>query len=386
MDTETNQVMFALVRSAVCGDLLSDEEKSLYHTDLLSQMLKTAKKHDIAHLVAIGLQKNHLADDSVQQMEMEIFQAVYRYEQLNFELNRLCETLEKAKIPFLPLKGSVLRQYYPEPWMRTSCDIDVLVHSEDLDRAIAVLSDDLEYKSGCKNSHDVSMFTRTGRHIELHYDLVEDSILSSASKVIKRVWKTATLHKNYEYWHDMSDELFYFYHIAHIAKHFQNGGCGIRPFVDIWVLNHKMSFDKKRRLRMLERGALSTFGQQAELLSEIWFGHVQHTDITKQMQDYILRGGAYGTHENHIAVQQQKQGGRIRYALSRFFIPYDALKFYYPVLQKHRCLTPIMQVSRWCKLIFGGHVRRISKELRYNHNLSSTDANNMQIFLKNIGL
>ena len=29
----------------------------------------------------------------------------------------------------------------------------------------------------------------------------------------------------------MLDELFYFYHIAHMVKHFENGGCGIRPVV-----------------------------------------------------------------------------------------------------------------------------------------------------------
>ena len=38
--------------------------------------------------------------------------------------------IKKVQIPFLPLKGSVIRQYYPEPWMRTSCDIDILVDFE----------------------------------------------------------------------------------------------------------------------------------------------------------------------------------------------------------------------------------------------------------------
>ena len=46
--------------------------------------------------------------------------AIYRYEKINYELNRLRSALNEAQIPFIPLKGSVLRQYYPEPWMRTS--------------------------------------------------------------------------------------------------------------------------------------------------------------------------------------------------------------------------------------------------------------------------
>ena len=35
-------------------------------------------------------------------------------------LLRGCAVLEEAKIPYIPLKGTVLRDYYPEAWMRTS--------------------------------------------------------------------------------------------------------------------------------------------------------------------------------------------------------------------------------------------------------------------------
>ena len=43
MDNETSKVMFALLRSAVYSDLLSDEEKLLYNADILPQIVKTAK-------------------------------------------------------------------------------------------------------------------------------------------------------------------------------------------------------------------------------------------------------------------------------------------------------------------------------------------------------
>jgi hypothetical protein len=85
-------------------------------------------------------------------------------------------------------------------------------------------------------------------------------------------------------------------------------------------------------------------------------------------------------------VQQQKKGGRVKYALSKIFLPYDVIKFHYPVLQKHRCLTPLMQVRRWCKLIFCGHLKRSAKELQYNNSITDTEAKNIQNFLHNIGL
>ena len=53
----------------------------------------------------------------------------------------LKEALEKAEIPFLPLKGSVIRKYYPEPWMRTSCDIDLLIHKEEADNVVNLFTE-----------------------------------------------------------------------------------------------------------------------------------------------------------------------------------------------------------------------------------------------------
>ena len=386
MDTKTSNVMFKIFRSAVRGQQLLEEDKALYSAEMLPSIVASAKQHDILHLLVLGLKKNGLLTENEKSLHNQIFQAVYRYEQLQYELDSLCEALEKAKIPFLPLKGSVLRKYYPEPWMRTSCDIDILVHVEDLEKATAYLVDTLEFRKEGKNSHDVSLFSPTGIHLELHYDLVEDDRANSAAKVLENVWDRAVKRGGSEYHYEMPDELFYFYHIAHMAKHFEGGGCGIRPFIDLLVLNNQVEFDKEKRQSLLEEGGLSKFGSQVELLSEIWFGNAEHTEITRQIQDYILKGGVYGTNENRIAVQQQKQGGKFKYALSKIFLPYDVIKFHYPVLEKHKWLMPFMQVRRWCKLIFCGHLKRATHELKYNSALTKDAAEEAKTLLKNIGL
>ena len=387
MNKETSKVMFALLRSAVCGDLLSSEEISLHIPDMLPEIMSLAQKHDVIHLIVFALKKNGLLDEGNKNLESKMLIAVYSLEKLNYELTKLCAALEQAEIPFIPLKGSVLRQYYPEPWMRTSCDIDVLVHEEDLQRTVSYLSDNLGYRRESQNSHDISMFTQGGAHIEVHYDLVEDNRANSAAAVLKQIWNIAVKHDGCNYQYEMPDEMFYFYHIAHMAKHFVGtGGCGIRPFLDIWVLNHRVSFDREKRANLLSDGGLSVFAKQAELLSEVWFGNAEHTEITGQMEEYILRGGVYGTTTNRVAVQQQKQGGKVRYALFKIFIPYDVIKFHYPILQKHKWLTPIMEVRRWGKLIFCGHLKRTVKELKYNNTISEDVAAKTWALLKNVGL
>lgn len=271
--------------------------------------------------------------------------------------------------------------------MRTSCDIDVLVHAEDLQKTASYLADNLRYRRESQNSHDISMFTQGGVHIEVHYDLVEDGRVNSAAKVLKSIWNVAVKRAECNYQYEMSDEMFYFYHIAHMANHFVSaGGCGIRPFLDIWVLNHRIDFDREKREKLLSDGGLDVFAKQGEFLSEVWFGNAEHTEITRQMEEYILRGGVYGTTTNRVAVQQQKQGGKMKYALSKIFIPYDVIKFHYPILQKHKWLTPIMEVRRWGKLVFCGHLKRTVKELKYNSTISEDAAAETRTLLKNVGL
>lgn len=387
MNTETSKVMFALLRSAVCGDLLSSEEISLYSPDILPAITSLAQKHDVMHLIVFALKKNGLLDESNKNLESKMLITICRLEKLNYELIQLCEALEQAEIPFIPLKGSVLRQYYPEPWMRTSCDIDVLVHEEDLQRAVSYLSDNLGYRRESQNSHDISMFTQGGVHVEVHYELVENSSVNLAEAVLKRIWNVVTKHVRCNYQYEMPDEMFYFYHIAHMAKHFvATGGCGIRPFLDIWVLNHRIDFDREKREKLLSDGGLDVFAKQAELLSAVWFGNAEHTEITRQMEEYILRGGVYGTKTNQVVVQQQKKGGQLKYALSKIFIPYEKIKFHYPILQKHKWLTPIMEVRRWGKLIFCGHLKRTVNELKFNSRISEDVAAKTRTLLKNVGL
>lgn len=345
MDQRTIQILFALLRSAFRGTKLTEEERNNYSPDLLKDLLKISSKHDVVHLLVFGLKQNELISKENSDIEKCILKAVYRYERLRYEYENLCSALEKAQIPFLPLKGSVIRKYYPEAWMRTSCDIDVLVHKRDAERAKSVLVDGYGYVYHGKGSHDISLFAPTNIHIELHYDLVEDGIANESSEVLKNVWNMSIVHDKYAFWYEMPDDYYYFYHVAHMAKHFENGGCGIRPFIDLLILDGIPEADKEKRDKLLQQGNLLKFANAARKLSRTWFSNEQHDIITQQMEYYILRGGVYGSNENRITVQQQKKGGRIKYALSKIFIPYDVIKFHYPILQKHKWLTPFISKS-----------------------------------------
>lgn len=379
-------MLFALLRSAIRGTKLTEEERSSYDPEQLPELLKMSAKHDVDHLVVLGLKQNDLITKENAEIERHILLAVYRYEQIRYAYDNLCAALEKAQIPFIPLKGAVIRKYYPEAWMRTSCDIDVLVREGDLEKAKTVLVNDYGYADHGKGSHDISLYTPNNIHIELHYTLVEDGGPVVWRTILKDVWESSAVLEGKTYQHLMTDAMFCFYHVAHMARHFESGGCGIRPFIDLWIIDGIDGADAVRREDLLANGNLHRFADVALQLGRVWFSGAEHTETTKQMEQYILRGGVYGNNENRIAVQQQKKGGRMKYALSKIFISYDEIKFHYPILQEHKWLTPVMEIRRWFKLVFCGHAKRTLNELKYSQMIPADKGAATKKFLEDIGL
>ena len=381
------QIMMSAIRTQVCGaerirygELTDEQMRSLY---------SLSKSHDMAHIVSAELSEQGLLKDGEEISEKFRKQhmiAVFRYERINYELEELCAALEEARIPFMPLKGSCLRAYYPEPWMRTSCDIDVLVHSEDLQKATEYLKEHLGYEMTERGSHDISMFSPSGVHVELHYDLVEEGRANNCRKILGNAWNYAAPVSDGAFRHAFTDEMFYLYHIAHMAKHFENGGCGVRPYLDIWILDNILDYDKQARDDLLERGELLKFAESSRHLACVWFSNGTDDELTARIEQYILFSGVYGNIDNRIAVQQNKQGGRFKYILSRMFLPYDVIKLSYPILQKHRWLLPVMQIRRWFKVFFGGRFKRSLNEVNVNAKMSDERKQDTKALLESLGL
>ena len=158
-----------------------------------------------------------------------------------------------------------------------------------------------------RSTHDVALDSPSGVHVELHYDLVEEGRAKNAIKVLSTVWQDATPRQDCQFFYEMSDAFFYFYHIAHMAKHFETGGCDIRPFLDLWILDHMESADHEKRNVLLEKGGLKQFADVCRKLSRVWFEKELIDPISLQMQGFLLRGGTYGTVDNRVMLQQKKQ-------------------------------------------------------------------------------
>lgn len=381
-----NNIMLSLLKAEVCGVETEIPELKIKEAEAL---FKISKKHDLVHIIAYALEKRGLLPNSPisEQFKNEHIIAFFRHQKLAFELERICKAFEEAEIMHIPLKGAVIRDYYPESWLRTSCDIDILVHKEQLEKADEILKKHLGAKKDGESRHDIAYFTDNKIKLELHFRLVADNKNYKFENELLKVWDYAKPLNNWKYRYVLEDEMFYLFHIAHIAVHFKEGGCGIKPILDLFFLENKMEFNEAKRNELIERSGLVKCAENSKALCRVWFGDDEPTVFTKRMGDFILSGGVYGSVANRIILQNELSKGKGRYLLSRIFLPFDRLKYQYPILQKNKWLYPLFTLVRWSRLIFvRGNTKRQLTELKYVNGVEGAVPNEMQNMLRDMDI
>ena len=376
--------LFAWIRSAL------GTSPAVAPSSDLGALYQLAKAHDLAHLVSFGLKKNALLkkEDPVSaKFEKKLLQAVYTTERIEYETSRATALLEEAGIDHIPLKGSVLRSLYPESWMRTSCDTDILIHPEDCEKAIALLCEKLSYQRQEDHTlHDYQLISPGGVHLELHYDLIEDDLFPDSAPILNGVWEDSVPSQGFSHKREMSPEFFLFYHVVHMAKHLLDGGCGIRPFLDLHIMKEKMPFGEERFSQMLKSSGLETFYQVATELSSAWFEGKEKSPLALQAEEYILRGGVYGSLENQSAVKagQGEKGGSS--FLKMAFLNRESLAVIYPILKKKPYLFPFYQVKRWFRIFNPQKRKKVQKIASSVSAVSDEKKDATARFLADLGL
>jgi hypothetical protein len=155
----------------------------------------TGQNEKVGNWAGVTVDKNEHPIKKSLRGNREQMLAVYRYEKLAYAQKEISEIFTREKIPHVLLKGAVIRCFYPHPWHRSSCDVDILVHEEDLSRACAALCDRAGYRvEGKKKFHDIHLYSQGGVHLELHFNLL--STYERCDAVLSRVWDFANENAN----------------------------------------------------------------------------------------------------------------------------------------------------------------------------------------------
>ena len=135
-------LLLSCVRFSVKGEPLPENTAQEITGESAEELYRISNAQDLAHLVSFALEENGLllpGRDADGKFKKKLLAALYRSEVIEHERSSLCDLLEEAKIPHIPLKGAVIRDYYPETWMRTSADADILIPKNRLEDAISIL-------------------------------------------------------------------------------------------------------------------------------------------------------------------------------------------------------------------------------------------------------
>lgn len=382
------ETLFSILKNVLSENKEQGSALTTLDIDTFNKVFCLAEKHDIAHIVVFAYSNaGMLGNDMIsEKYRKKLMLAFYRGEQRRYVLSDVSNAFDEIKINYIPLKGAVISKFYPEPWMRSSCDIDILIHENDADQAIKCLC-----KKGYKlqkstSIHDYSFFAPSGVHLELHFSLIQEDCLMKANEILKSAWDYIVGSSAHSYQKNLCDEMFMFYHIAHMAKHFIKGGCGIRPFIDLWVLNRKLEFDYGKLKILLSDAQLLDFYTALCKTIEVWFGNGMHDNVTVGIEKYILEGGVYGTITNAATIAAVTGESRVKSFSKLMFMSRASLEILYPQLERYPFLFPFYQVKRWFRVFNTSKRNKIKYLTHVRNSITKEEINSVTDLLYHLGL
>lgn len=335
----------------------------------LERLYRLAKFHTVRGAVCIALKRAGVQD---KQFDQAYKKAVRKNIYLDMERTAILSDFEKQGIWYMPMKGSVLKDLYPENGMREMSDNDVLYDSTKQSEVKRImLSMGYSAESVGKSHHDVYM-KQPVLNFELHTKLFRaTSDFYAYYENPKRLMK---LNEDSKYGFHFSDEDFYVYMLAHEYKHYSAGGTGLRSLLDCYVflrnkgdtLNWEYIHEQTKQLDIAD------FEREQRELAEKVFSSVTFPELTEHEQDlldYYLTSCTYGTEtrsaENTVKKHYAKSHSKSKFSFiwARLFPDTEFMKRYYPFFYQHKLLLPFGYVWRWCKGIATNR-KKLQAEMR----------------------
>lgn len=368
-------IMMKLIKGVIDQSFIDCSSFMSLTSSQQDSMYSLAASHSIANMVGEAVGEYH------SKFQQAAFESVFQYEMIQHDLNTICSLFDSLHIPYILLKGSRLCHYYPQPWLRSRGDIDILILEKDVQKAVSELcKHDFVFEKD--NYHDVHLTSPSNVCFELHFKILENT--PNLDVVLSQVWEYSHLVSEFEY--EQSNEYFVFHQVAHMAYHFMHGGCGIRPLIDLYVLKNQLEYDESIVVGLCKEAKIGVFYKQVQSLMNVWFGNGIHSSITLKMQEYILTGGVYGSKENRMRVKRCANHNSFTYYLSRLFLDYDTLCFLYPSLKGHHYLLPYYEVKRWCRLFNKEKRKSVRNSISMNRELSTSSIASVGELLEKLDL
>ncbi|MBQ4037607.1 MAG: nucleotidyltransferase family protein [Clostridia bacterium] len=380
---ETQKQLLQLIRAALQG-----EGKPLPENADVAGLYELATRHGVLALfyygaVACGVSAEHPIVKSAA--------ATVLREAMLGEKQLLCgrlvtEAFEREGIDHLPLKGLRQKSLYPKAEMRAMGDLDILIREEDHPR-ILPLMESLGFAQTTVSDHEF-VFQGKGITVELHRRLIP-SYNKDYYAYFGDGWNHASsVDGSHAFVMPPEDEFIYL--LVHFAKHYRDGGIGLRHVTDLYVFLKSVPLEEKILEEKLSKLRLFPFYQNLHRALAVMFDGAKEDETTALIADTVFAAGVYGTAEGHLLsgslrVERKEKSTRRVSRMAKLLFP-DAtrVKNKYPVVAKH----PVLLAIYW-PYYFVARVFDRRKREEFKQNVSAMDKREVSRYeesLQKVGL
>lgn len=356
------KVEIDMIYLASCGVNGSNPDADFIREVDLDKLYHMSCIHSMEALIGMVLRQAGVSVSK--EWNEKIAKAVRKVLLFDAERAKLFSFMEQRGIWYLPLKGIILKDYYPAIGMRQMSDNDILfdyTFSEEIQMYME--SQGYETVSIGIGHHD-EYEKKPVYNFEMHGNLYSENHISGWAQYYKDIKKKLILNNGSSYGYHFTDEDFYIYIVSHIYKHYEEYGTGIRGLLDMYVYLKEMS--QKLDYNYIEQECtvlgIAEFEYQNRKLCKKIFGvdspkeaEALEDELSvedKELLAYYFSSGVYGTLERGVKkrierVWKENEGiSRMSYLWNRIFPPKEVMEKHYSHVYKHKLLLPFAYVCR----------------------------------------
>lgn len=377
---KTSEILIYLMACSLQG---TKPEGALLANIDMEALLRLAKAHSVSAMVCMALEQTDVFQHAAETTRLKWLdsknKAVRKNMLLDAERKTILHELETQGIWYMPLKGSILKDWYPKPGMREMADNDILFDPSGREQVREIFQN-RGYKtvSFRKGNHDVYEKAPI-YNFEMHVSLFHGTY-KELTEQYKNVKERLLPVDGTAYQFAFTPEDFYVFVLAHAHKHYSHSGTGVRTLADLYVMDRHLGdiMDRDEVEQKLTQLGIAEYEQHSRVLAEKLFSvvrplaEIELTEDEKEMLLYYCDATTYGTVGNSVnnrlhELQEDSEDitrwTKLKYCCVRLFPGREFCKYAYPFVYKHPWTMPFFWVWR---IVDKGitHRRKVKQELK----------------------
>ena len=357
MLTSLEKDIIALIQDTIDGK----EPRKCPEIDL-ARLYKLAAKHQIVPVICYGLAKlPELASDPyMNKFIMSSANLTSFSETQLFELQCLFDRFDAEGIEHLKMKGTILKKLYTYPEMRMMSDADIFIKLDKYPLVKTILEEQ-GYTFQYESNHEI-IWNKGAISIEIHKRLIPSYTKDLARYYEGKEWEKLTLVQEGRSEYKMKDEDTFIYLFTHFAKHYRDGGIGIKFMTDFYVYMNQVTLDYSYIEKELKIIGLLEFYKNTMKTLKVWFYNGEEDEVTDLITRKIFSSGAYGDITAKKEAETLKLAGdsknikkaKRKRKMGLIFPSYSNMCLKYRWLKKVPFMLPVMWIVRLFCALFKG--------------------------------